>query len=260
MDLVINKIINDYYEHELVLYYDGYYFMDYRLEKLSLIIQYFEALGKSYGLAVDATPLLQNIHQELMNFGYDEMYAIKLEDLNFDYSKFSNQLSSQYLSLLDIEQYSINISGCYLNDEAEETEIITELMDCFNDFPENSKELILEALFKDQQYYDSLLRFISENPECGDVFLDIYIDKNYTKYKNRYEKRFKNDHTYQALDSVFPEYASSLCQSSLILKDGTRCDIFLGGYIEEFFMKNVSTINHQYFLELIKTRKKLNLL
>lgn len=48
--------------------------------------------------------------------------------------------------------------------------------------------------------------------------------------------------------------------TSAVLKNGARCDIFLDGYWIEAFEKYISTINHQYFIDQIKIRKKLNLL
>ena len=90
--------------------------------------------------------------------------------------------------------------------------------------------------------------------------LHIYIDPNYTKYRKRYEKWFKNDYVYQTLDQSAPEYVRNLWMTSAVLKNGARCDIFLDGYMVENFEKYISTINHQYFIDQIKIRKKLNLL
>ena len=88
--------------------------------------------------------------------------------------------------------------------------------------------------------------------------LHIYIDPNYTKYRKRYEKWFKNDYVYQTLDQSAPEYVRNLWMTSAVLKNGARCDIFLDGYMVENFEKYISTINHQYFIDQIKIRKKLN--
>lgn len=59
-------------------------------------------------------------------------------------------------------------------------------------------------------------------------------------------------------DSV--ESCFNLWMTSAVLKNGARCDIFLDGYMVENFEKYISTINHQYFIDQIKIRKKLNLL
>ena len=75
-----------------------------------------------------------------------------------------------------------------------------------------------------------------------------------------YEKWFKNDYVYQTLDQSAPEYVRNLWMTSAVLKNGARCDIFLDGYMVENFEKYISTINHQYFIDQIKIRKKLNLL
>lgn len=71
---------------------------------------------------------------------------------------------------------------------------------------------------------------------------------------------FKNDYVYQTLDKSAPEYVRNLWMTSAVLKNGARCDIFLDGYMVENFEKYISTINHQYFIDQIKIRKKLNLL
>lgn len=99
-----------------------------------------------------------------------------------------------------------------------------------------------------------------EDDEILDISLHIYIDPNYTKYRKRYEKWFKNDYVYQTLDQSAPEYVRNLWMTSAVLKNGARCDIFLDGYMVENFEKYISTINHQYFIDQIKIRKKLNLL
>ena len=104
------------------------------------------------------------------------------------------------------------------------------------------------------------LGYLGLDDEILDISLHIYIDPNYTKYRKRYEKWFKNDYVYQTLDKSAPEYVRNLWMTSAVLKNGARCDIFLDGYMVENFEKYISTINHQYFIDQIKIRKKLNLL
>lgn len=65
-----------------------------------------------------------------------------------------------------------------------------------------------------------------EDDEILDISLHIYIDPNYTKYRKRYEKWFKNDYVYQTLDKSAPEYVRNLWMTSAVLKNGARCDIF----------------------------------
>ena len=78
----------------------------------------------------------------------------------------------------------------------------------------------------------------------------MYIDRNYTKYREKYKKWFKNDKVYQSLDYSSPEYADDiLAVSSEILEDGTRCDILQNGYWMERFRCAIPTVDHQYFID-----------
>lgn len=261
----IYEMMDRYFGDQFVLYNNGYCTSDdHQLNFFALFIRYIEALGKSLGLNVDQSQrLLQRINQKNMQCMNDDL-DFQMEVLNDDYTEFSDQLEIQYLSLLDIRRYSVDISGFYQEDnETDPPETIEELFDRLYNFPKDDKKIILDAIHQDENggSYQSLLDDVMQDIyDDSDVLLHIYIDPNYTKYRKRYEKWFKNDHVYQTLDQSAPEYVYNLCTTSVILKNGARCDIFLDGYMIEAFSKDISTINHQYFIDQIKIRKKLNLL
>ena len=78
--------------------------------------------------------MLQRINQKNMQYtNYDLDFTIEVSDV---YTEFSDQLEIQYLSLLDIQRYSVDISGFYREDneinETEPPETIEELFDSFN--------------------------------------------------------------------------------------------------------------------------------
>lgn len=264
----IYEMMDRYFGDQFVLYNNGYCTLDdHQLNFFALFIRYIEALGKSLGLNVDQSQrLLQRINQKNMQCMNDDL-DFQMEVLNDDYTEFSDQLEIQYLSLLDIQRYSVDISSFYREDDEinqiDPPETIEELFDRLYNFPKDDKKIILDAIHQDENggSYQSLLDDVMQDEyDDSDVSLHIYIDQNYTKYRKRYEKWFKNDHVYQTLDQSAPEYVYNLCTTSVILKNGARCDIFLDGYMIEAFSKYISTINHQYFIDQIKIRKKLNLL
>lgn len=262
----IYEMMDQYLGNQFVLYNNGYWILDdHKLNFFALFIRYIEALGKSQGLNVDQSQkLLQHINQKNMQCERDN-WDFPMEILNYDYSEFSDQLEIQYLSLLDIQRYSVDISGFYQEDnETDPPETIEELFDRLYNFPKDDKQIILNAIHQDEngRSYQSLLDDAMQDAYESDSYLSlhIYIDPNYTKYKKRYEKWFKNDTVYQTLDQSAPEYVCNLWMTSAVLKNGARCDIFLDGYQIEAFSKDISTINHQYFIDQIKIRKKLNLL
>lgn len=263
MNNQIYEMVDLYFGEKFVLDNDASFLLDdHQFNFFALFIRYIEALGKSLGLNVDqAQRLLQRINQKNMQYtNYDLDFTIEVSDV---YTEFSDQLEIQYLSLLDIQRYSVDISGFYREDnEIEPPETIEELFDRLYDFPKNDKKIILDAIHQDEEgrSYQYLLDDAMEDDEILDISLHIYIDPNYTKYRKRYEKWFKNDYVYQTLDKSAPEYVRNLWMTSAVLKNGARCDIFLDGYMVENFEKYISTINHQYFIDQIKIRKKLNLL
>ena len=264
----IYEMVDLYFGEKFVLYNDASFLLDdHQFNFFALFIRYIEALGKSLGLNVDqAQRLLQRINQKNMQYTNDDLdFTIEVSDV---YTEFSDQLEIQYLSLLDIQRYSVDISGFYREDneinETEPPETIEELFDRLYDFPKDDKQIILNAIHQDEngRSYQSLLDNAMQDAYESDSYLSlhIYIDPNYTKYRKRYEKWFKNDYVYQTLDQSAPEYVRNLWMTSAVLKNGARCDIFLDGYMVENFEKYISTINHQYFIDQIKIRKKLNLL
>ena len=226
---------------------------------------YIEALGKSQGLAVDeAQKVLQYIHQINMQYGTDDMLCVG--EIDEYYSDFANQLIDQYFSLLDIDIYNIDIS--YLFNEMKEDgeslpETMKEVLDQLDDIPKDVKKIILNVVQRsyDKDYKDLLNDIKADDESEPYVVLNVYIDRNYTKYREKYKKWFKNDKVYQSLDYSSPEYADDiLAVSSEILEDGTRCDILQNGYWMERFRCAIPTVDHQYFIDQIKIRKKLNLL
>lgn len=268
MNNQIYEMVDLYFGEKFVLYNDASFLLDdHQFNFFALFIRYIEALGKSLGLNVDQTQrLLQRINQKNMQYTNDDLdFIIEVSDV---YTEFSDQLEIQYLSLLDIQRYSVDISGFYREDneinETEPPETIEELFDRLYDFPKDDKQIILNAIHQDEngRSYQSLLDNAMQDAYESDSYLSlhIYIDPNYTKYRKRYEKWFKNDYVYQTLDQSAPEYVRNLWMTSAVLKNGARCDIFLDGYMVENFEKYISTINHQYFIDQIKIRKKLNLL
>ncbi len=263
MNNQIYEMVDLYFGEKFVLYNDASFLLDdHQFNFFALFIRYIETLGKSIGLNVDQSQrLLQRIKQINMQYVKDDLdFSIEISD---DYTEFSDQLEIQYLSLLDIRRYSVDISGFYREDnETDPPGTIEELFDRLYDFPKDDKKIILDAIHQDKngRSYQYLLNDAMEDDESLDVSLHIYIDPNYTKYRKRYEKWFKNDNVYQTLDQSAPEYVRNLWVTSAVLKNGARCDIFLDGYWIEDFEKYISTINHQYFIDQIKIRKKLNLL
>lgn len=263
MNNQIYEMVDLYFGEKFVLYNDASFLLDdHQFNFFALFIRYIEALGKSLGLNVDqAQRLLQRINQKNMQYTNDDLdFSIEISD---DYTEFSDQLEIQYLSLLDIRRYSVDISGFYREDnETDPPGTIEELFDRLYDFPKDDKKIILDAIHQDEngRSYQYLLNDAMEDDESLNVSLHIYIDPNYTKYRKRYEKWFKNDNVYQTIDQSAPEYVRNLWMTSAVLKNGARCDIFLDGYWIEAFEKYISTINHQYFIDQIKIRKKLNLL
>ena len=226
MNNQIYEMVDLYFGEKFVLYNDASFLLDdHQFNFFALFIRYIEALGKSLGLNVDqAQRLLQRINQKNMQYTNDDL---------------DNEIN-----------------------ETEPPETIEELFDRLYDFPKNDKKIILDAIHQDEEgrSYQYLLDDAMEDDEILDISLHIYIDPNYTKYRKRYEKWFKNDYVYQTLDQSAPEYVRNLWMTSAVLKNGARCDIFLDGYMVENFEKYISTINHQYFIDQIKIRKKLNLL
>ena len=86
----------------------------------------------------------------------------------------------------------------------------------------------------------------------------MYIDRNYTKYREKYKKWFKNDKVYQSLDYSSPEYADDiLAVSSEILEDGTRCDILQNGYWMERFSMCYSNRGPSIFYRSDKNKKEI---
>lgn len=269
MNQKIHSLIDDYLKCKFIAYDDGYWDTpdnaDDRLEKFALIIRYIEALGKSQGLAVDeAQKVLQYIHQINMQYGTDDMLCVG--EIDEYYSDFANQLIDQYFSLLDIDIYNIDIS--YLFNEMKEDgeslpETMKEVLDQLDDIPKDVKKIILNVVQRsyDKDYKDLLNDIKADDESEPYVVLNVYIDRNYTKYREKYKKWFKNDKVYQSLDYSSPEYADDiLAVSSEILEDGTRCDILQNGYWMERFRCAIPTVDHQYFIDQIKIRKKLNLL
>ncbi len=110
-----------------------------------------------------------------------------MEVLNDDYTEFSDRLKIQYLSLLDIRRYSVDISGFYQEDnETDPPETIEELFDRLYNFPKDDKKIILDAIHQDENggSYQSLLDDVMQDIyDDSDVLLHIYIDPNYTKYQ-----------------------------------------------------------------------------
>ena len=233
MNQKIHSLIDDYLKCKFIAYDDGYLDTpdnaDDRLEKFALIIRYIEALGKSQGLTEDeAQKVLQYIHQ------------IKID---------------QYFSLLDIDIYNIDIS--YLFNEMKEDgeslpETMKEVLDQLDDIPKDVKKIILNVVQRsyDKDYKDLLNDIKADDESEPYVVLNVYIDRNYTKYREKYKKWFKNDKVYQSLDYSSPEYADDiLAVSSEILEDGTRCDILQNGYWMERFRCAIPTVDHQYFID-----------
>lgn len=148
MNNQIYEMVDLYFGEKFVLYNDASFLLDdHQFNFFALFIRYIEALGKSLGLNVDqAQRLLQRINQKNMQYtNYDLDFTIEVSDV---YTEFSDQLEIQYLSLLDIQRYSVDISGFYREDneinETEPPETIEELFDRLYDFPKNDKKIILE--------------------------------------------------------------------------------------------------------------------
>lgn len=132
-------MVDLYFGEKFVLYNDASFLLDdHQFNFFALFIRYIEALGKSLGLNVDqAQRLLQRINQKNMQYTNDDLdFTIEVSDV---YTEFSDQLEIQYLSLLDIQRYSVDISGFYREDNeinvTEPPETIEELFDRLYDFP-----------------------------------------------------------------------------------------------------------------------------
>ena len=142
MNNQIYEMVDLYFGEKFVLYNDASFLLDdHQFNFFALFIRYIEALGKSLGLNVDqAQRLLQRINQKNMQYtNYDLDFTIEVSDV---YTEFSDQLEIQYLSLLDIQRYSVDISGFYREDnEIEPPETIEELFDRLYDFPKNDKKI-----------------------------------------------------------------------------------------------------------------------
>ena len=231
MNNQIYEMVDLYFGEKFVLYNDASFLLDdHQFNFFALFIRYIETLGKSIGLNVDQSQrLLQRIKQKNMQYVKDDLdFSIEISD---DYTEFSDQLEIQYLSLLDIRRYSVDISGFYREDnETDPPGTIEELFDRLYDFPKDDKKIILDA---------------------------IHQDENGRSYQYLLNDAMEDDET---IDQSAPEYVRNLWMTSAVLKNGARCDIFLDGYWIEAFEKYISTINHQYFIDQIKIRKKLNLL
>ena len=123
MNNQIYEMVDLYFGEKFVLYNDASFLLDdHQFNFFALFIRYIEALGKSLGLNVDqAQRLLQRINQKNMQYTNDDLdFTIEVSDV---YTEFSDQLEIQYLSLLDIQRYSVDISGFYREDnEINETE------------------------------------------------------------------------------------------------------------------------------------------
>ena len=166
----------------------------------ALFIRYIEALGKSFRFKCRSGSEIVATYQpeKYAIYEYDLDFTIEVSDV---YTEFSDQLEIQYLSLLDIQRYSVDISGFYREDneinETEPPETIEELFDRLYDFPKDDKQIILNAIHQDEngRSYQSLLDNAMQDAYESDSYLSlhIYIDPNYTKYRKRYEKWFKND-------------------------------------------------------------------
>ena len=225
MNNQIYEMVDLYFGEKFVLYNDASFLLDdHQFNFFALFIRYIEALGKSLGLNVDqAQRLLQRINKKNMQYtNYDLDFTIEVSDV---YTEFSDQLEIQYLSLLDIQRYSVDISGFYREDnEIEPPETIEELFDRLYDFPKNDKKIILDAIHQDEEgrSYQYLLDDAMEDDEILDISLHIYIDPNYTKYRKRYEKWFKNDYVYQTLDKSAPEYAREAAAWAAATTSGSR--------------------------------------
>ena len=143
MNNQIYEMVDLYFGEKFVLYNDASFLLDdHQFNFFALFIRYIEALGKSLGLNVDqAQRLLQRINQKNMQYTNDDLdFTIEVSDV---YTEFSDQLEIQYLSLLDIQRYSVDISGFYREDnEIEPPETIEELFDRLYDFPKNDKKII----------------------------------------------------------------------------------------------------------------------
>ena len=133
MNNQIYEMVDLYFGEKFVLYNDASFLLDdHQFNFFALFIRYIEALGKSLGLNVDqAQRLLQRINQKNMQYTNDDLdFTIEVSDV---YTEFSDQLEIQYLSLLDIQRYSVDISGFYRKDneinETEPPETIEELID-----------------------------------------------------------------------------------------------------------------------------------
>ena len=145
MNNQIYEMVDLYFGEKFVLYNDASFLLDdHQFNFFALFIRYIEALGKSLGLNVDqAQRLLQRINQKNMQYTNDDLdFTIEVSDV---YTEFSDQLEIQYLSLLDIQRYSVDISGFYREDneinETEPPETIEELFDRLYDFPKNDKKI-----------------------------------------------------------------------------------------------------------------------
>lgn len=113
MNNQIYEMVDLYFGEKFVLYNDASFLLDdHQFNFFALFIRYIEALGKSLGLNVDqAQRLLQRINQKNMQYTNDDLdFTIEVSDV---YTEFSDQLEIQYLSLLDIQRYSVDISGFY---------------------------------------------------------------------------------------------------------------------------------------------------
>lgn len=155
MNNQIYEMVDLYFGEKFVLYNDASFLLDdHQFNFFALFIRYIEALGKSLGLNVDqAQRLLQRINQKNMQYTNDDLdFTIEVSDV---YTEFSDQLEIQYLSLLDIQRYSVDISGFYREDneinETEPPETIEELFDRLYDFPKNDKKIILDAIHQDEE-------------------------------------------------------------------------------------------------------------
>lgn len=197
-----------------------------------------------------------------MQWFTEEDYFFIVEELSDPYFEISNQLMYQYQSLLGIHTYSIDISSFYCEDEESPPKTMEEILHRLYNFPEDDKQIIRKTIQKEISsiHYSNILEAALEQGEDAEIAFNVYIDRDYTKYKKEYKKRFQNDNLYQLLDQLAPEYVGNLCMSSTVLENGTRCDIFLSGFLVENFETMISTINHQYFIDQIKVRKKLNIL
>ena len=174
MNNQIYEMVDLYFGEKFVLYNDASFLLDdHQFNFFALFIRYIETLGKSIGLNVDQSQrLLQRIKQKNMQYVKDDLdFSIEISD---DYTEFSDQLEIQYLSLLDIRRYSVDISGFYREDnETDPPGTIEELFDRLYDFPKDDKKIILDAIHQDEngRSYQYLLNDAMEDDESLNVHM-----------------------------------------------------------------------------------------